>query len=147
MDTGSRLTCLAIVSPSGLLKELTEDPLVQDPVGKESEEISSQAQTCESERIKTALIKGGKETKGKRKYKKVVLSENTCRCCSQAVESDPRAGTKKTGGVKKGLAKGTSRSRASQLGVKLKLQGKMSRRRLLLRKRYYCSLKRLGDKK
>lgn len=142
MDTGSRLTYLAIVSPSSLLKEL-KDPFLQDPAGEEPEETLNQTQTCE--RDKTAPSTRGEEMKGERQYKEVELSEK--RSCSQA-EADPRASTKKKR-VKKGLAKRVSKSGTSQVvvsGVKEK-QGKMSRRRLLLRKKYYYSFKKLGHKK
>ena len=136
MDTGSRLTCLAIVSPISLLKEL-KDPFLQDPAGEEPEEMLNQAQTYERDKI--APSTSGKEMKGER-HKEVVLSEK--RSCSQE-EADPRASTKKR--VKKGLASKSGTSQVVVSRVKVK-QGKMSRRRLLLRKKYY-SLKQLGHKK
>ena len=122
---------MTIVPPSGFL---TEEPPLQDLI--ESKETSNRAHTYK--RSKTApSCTSEKEKTEKRQHREVVVS----------VEPDPSARTKKRKRGKKemGLAERESRGRTSQVvmsGVKVK----MSKRRLLLRKRYY-SLKRLGRKK
>lgn len=131
MDTGSRLTCLTIVLPSSLIKELKHP--FQDSVQEESEESSAQVQL--RERNETAPSTSGKETIRKRRHKEEV-SEKTS-------TSQAEASTKQKRDMKS-LVKRASRSRTLQVAgseVKAK-QGKLSRRRLLLRKK--CSLKRLG---
>ena len=133
MDTGSRLTCLTIVSPSSLIKEL-EHPF-QDPI--QEEEASAQVQICE--RNKTVP---GKETVEKKRHKEEKTN------VSQA-EPEPRctSHTKKKGDMKSLAKPRELRSRTSQVvvsEVKAK-QRKMSKRRLLLRKK--CGLKRLGHRK
>lgn len=124
---------MTIVPPSGFL---TEEPPLQDLV--ESKETSKRAHTYE--RSKTApSCTSEKEKTEKRQHRELMVS----------VEPDPSTRTKKRKRGKKemGLAERESRGRTSQVvmstsGVKVK----MSKRRLLLRKRYY-SLKRLGHKK
>jgi hypothetical protein len=132
---------MTIVSPSCFL---TEDSLLQDPVGEESEETLNRTLTCE--RSKTAPSTSGKGRKEKRQRREVTLSADKR---SPAIKPGPCASTKKKKrGKKEDLAERVSRSRTSQVirsGIEMK-RGKMSKRRLLLRKRYY-SLKRLGHKK
>lgn len=140
MDTGTRLTCLTVASPMGLLKELTEDPVLQDPVTEESEETMNQAQTCE--RVQTAPSTSGKEVRGKGRRREMMVSKK--RSCCQGEPSSPCTRTKKKTRVKTGLAEKASKSRTLRSGVKIKPQGKMSRRRLLLREKY---LKQHGHKK
>ena len=118
---------MTIVPPSGFF---TKEPSLKDDVeSKETAhtyERSKTAPSCTSEKEKTE----------KRQHREVMVS----------MEPDPSARTKKRkrGKKEKGLAERESRGRTSQVvmsGVKVK----MSKRRLLLRKRYY-SLKQLGHK-
>lgn len=130
---------MTVVPPSGFL---TEEPSLQDLVREESKETLNLAHTCE--RSETAPSSTSEmERREKRWHREGMVS----------MEPDPcvRTKKKKRRMKEKGLAERDSRGKTSQVvvsrsGVEVAKQGKMSKRRLLLRKRYY-SLKRLGHKK